>query len=281
MELGDIKQGLLEVFNFKLIDTDKIDFTVGTILILIISLVLTSLLLRVIRLFLTRKLPLQDKYKFISFFKFVRYVVFIFVFIFTLSLSGVNVNVLLTASAALLVGLGFALQQLFQDIISGILIIIDKSLLVGDIVEIDDRVGRVVQIKLRTTRVQTRNNRIMIVPNHKFMLDTLLNWTQNSPMNRENVSVGVAYGSDVNLVKKLLETAAKFTDGVIKEEDITVLFEDFGDSSLNFSVYFYVENGINSPRIQSDIRFKIDELFRENNISIPFPQRDIHVIHKE
>lgn len=183
--------------------------------------------------------------------------------------------------AALLVGLGFALQQLFQDIISGILIIIDKSLLVGDIVEIDDRVGRVVQIKLRTTRVQTRNNRIMIVPNHKFMLDTLLNWTQNSPMNRENVSVGVAYGSDVNLVKKLLENAAKSTDGVIKEEDITVLFEDFGDSSLNFSVYFYVENGINSPRIQSDIRFKIDELFRENKISIPFPQRDIHLVHKE
>lgn len=281
MELEDIYEFIKDILNFKLIDTEKIDFTIGTILFLVISLVLTSVLLRLIRIFLTRKLPLHDKYKFISFFKFVRYIAFIFVIIFTLSISGVNVNVLLGASAALLVGLGFALQQLFQDIISGILIIIDKSLLVGDIVEIDDRVGRVVQIKLRTTRVQTRNNRIMIVPNHKFMLDTLLNWTQNSPMNRENVSVGVAYGSDVNLVKKLLENAAKSTDGVIKEEDITVLFEDFGDSSLNFSVYFYVENGINSPRIQSDIRFKIDELFRENKISIPFPQRDIDLVHKE
>lgn len=280
MELKDIYQLIKDILNFKLIDTDKIDFTLGTILFLIISLVLTSILLKLIRIFLTRKLPLQDKFKFISFFKFVRYIVFIFVIIFTLSISGVNVNVLLTASAALMVGLGFALQQLFQDIISGVLIIIDKSLLVGDIVEIDGKVGRVIQIKLRTTRVETRNSRIMIVPNHKFMLDILMNWTQNNPVNRENVSVGVAYGSDVELVKKLLEECAKLTNGVVKENDILVLFEDFGDSSLNFSVYFYVENGINSPRIQSDIRFKIDAAFRQNNVTIPFPQRDLHFIEK-
>lgn len=280
MELKDLYNLLLDVFNFKLIDTDKVDFTIGTILILVGSLVLTSVLLRLIRIFLTRKLPLQDKFKFISFFKFVRYIVFIFVFIFTLSITGINVNVLLTASAALMVGLGFALQQLFQDIISGVLIIIDKSLLVGDIVEIEGRVGRVIQIKLRTTRVETRNSRILIVPNHKFMLDTLINWTQNNPVNRENVSVGVAYGSDVNLVKKILEECAKETKGVVDENDITVLFEDFADSSLNFSVYFYVENGINSPRIQSDIRFKIDAAFKENNITIPFPQRDLHFIEK-
>jgi small-conductance mechanosensitive channel len=280
MELKDIYEFIKDILNFKLIDTDKIDFTLGTILFLVISLVLTSILLKLIRIFLTRKLPLQDKFKFISFFKFVRYIVFIFVIIFTLSISGVNVNVLLTASAALMVGLGFALQQLFQDIISGVLIIIDKSLLVGDIVEIDGKVGRVIQIKLRTTRVETRNSRIMIVPNHKFMLDILMNWTQNNPVNRENVSVGVAYGSDVELVKKLLEQCVQSTDGVVKENDVTVLFEDFGDSSLNFSVYFYVENGINSPKIQSDIRFKIDTAFRQNNVTIPFPQRDLHFIEK-
>ncbi len=280
MEFKDIYEFIKDILNFKLIDTDKIDFTLGTILFLVISLVLTSILLKLIRIFLTRKLPLQDKFKFISFFKFVRYIVFIFVIIFTLSISGVNVNVLLTASAALMVGLGFALQQLFQDIISGVLIIIDKSLLVGDIVEIDGKVGRVIQIKLRTTRVETRNSRIMIVPNHKFMLDILMNWTQNNPVNRENVSVGVAYGSDVELVKKLLEQCVQSTDGVVKENDVTVLFEDFGDSSLNFSVYFYVENGINSPKIQSDIRFKIDTAFRQNNVTIPFPQRDLHFIEK-
>lgn len=112
------------------------------------------------------------------------------------------------------------------------------------------------------------------------MTDILFNWTQNSTSNREQVSVGVAYGSDVLLVKKLLEESVKSIDGVEQLDTVLVLFEDFGDSSLNFSVYFYVTNGMKSPRIQSDIRFKIEKLFRANNISIPFPQRDIHIINK-
>ena len=268
------------ILNFKIIDGDKIDITIGTIAILIIVLITTGLVLKAVRIFLTRKLPKEEKNKFISFFQFIRYIVFIFAFIFALDVSGVNMSVLLTASAALLVGLGFALQQLFQDIISGILIIIDQSLHVGDIVEVDGRVGKVLEIKLRTTRVVTRNNRVMVIPNHKFMLDTLFNWTQNSFTNREQVNVGVAYGSDVQLVKKiLLQCAADATD-VVKEPKPVVLFEDFADSSLNFSLYFYVDNGMNSPGIQSDLRFRIDAAFRDNKVSIPFPQRDIHVITK-
>lgn len=195
-------------------------------------------------------------------------------------MNGVNMSFLLTASAALLVGLGFAMQQLFQDVISGILMIIDQSLHVGDIVEVDGRVGKVLEIKLRTTRVVTRNNRVMVIPNHKFMLDTLFNWTQNSFTNREQVNVGVAYGSDVQLVKKILLQCADEALYVVKEPKPVVLFEDFADSSLNFSLYFYVDNGMNSPGIQSDLRFRIDAAFRENKVSIPFPQRDIHVITK-
>lgn len=269
-----------EIINFKIIDTDTIDITVGTISLLIIVLVVTSLVLKAIRIIVTRKLPKEDKNKFISFFQFIRYIVFIFAFIFALDVSGVNMSVLLTASAALLVGLGFALQQLFQDIISGILIIIDQSLHVGDIVEVDGRVGRVLEIKLRTTRVVTRNNRVMVIPNHKFMLDTLFNWTQNSFTNREQVDVGVAYGSDVELVRKVLFECAGECAEVLNEPKVEVLFEDFADSSLNFSLYFYVHNGMNSPGIQSDLRFRIDAAFRANKISIPFPQRDIHVITK-
>jgi small-conductance mechanosensitive channel len=195
-------------------------------------------------------------------------------------MNGVNMSFLLTASAALLVGLGFALQQLFQDVISGILMIVDQSLHVGDIVEVDGRVGKVLEIKLRTTRVVTRNNRVMVIPNHKFMLDTLFNWTQNSFTNREQVNVGVAYGSDVQLVKKILLQCAEESPDVVQEPKPIVLFEDFADSSLNFSLYFYVDNGMNSPAIQSDLRFRIDAAFRANNVSIPFPQRDIHVITK-
>ena len=267
-----------KIINFKLIDTDTIDITVGTFALLLIVLILTSFLLKLIRMVVTRKLPLEDKNRFISFFQFIRYIVFIFAVIFALDVSGVNMSVLLTASAALLVGLGFALQQLFQDIISGVLIILDQSLHVGDIVEVDGKVGKVLEIKLRTTRVVTRNDRVMVIPNHKFMMDTLFNWTQNSFTNREQVDVGVAYGSDVELVRRLLLQCAQSAENVLNEPEPLVLFEDFGDSSLNFSLYFYVSDGMQSPKIKSDLRFRIDAIFRQNNISIPFPQRDVHII---
>ncbi len=269
-----------EILNYKLIDTDNIQISVSTFVILFLVLMITAALLRFIRVVATRKLPLEDKNKFISFFQFVRYVVFAFAIIITLHSTGVNMSFLLTASAALLVGLGFALQQLFQDVISGILIIIDQSLHVGDIVEVDGRVGKVLEIKLRTTRVVTRNNRVMVIPNHKFMLDTLFNWTQNSFTNREQVNVGVAYGSDVQLVKQILLRCAEEAPDVVQEPKPIVLFEDFADSSLNFSLYFYVHNGMNSPGIQSDLRFRIDAAFRANKVSIPFPQRDIHIINQ-
>lgn len=271
---------LLDLLHFKIIDTKNIDFSVLNVIFLIVVLVVTSFVLKIIRKVVTRKLPLEDKNKFVSVFQFIKYIVYIFVVMFTLHSSGVNMNVFLTASAALFVGIGFALQTFFLDIISGILIILDQSLHVGDIIEVDGKVGIVKEIRLRTTRMVTRNDRVLIIPNNKFMTDILFNWTQNTTSNREQVSVGVAYGSDVNLVKKLLEDSVKNIEGVVQPENVLVLFEDFGDSSLNFSVYFYVENGMKSPKIQSNIRFKIDELFRQNKISIPFPQRDIHIINQ-
>jgi small-conductance mechanosensitive channel len=140
--------------------------------------------------------------------------------------------------------------------------ILDQSLHVGDIIEVDGKVGIVKEIRLRTTRMVTRNDRVMVIPNNKFMTDILFNWTQNTTTNREQVKVGVAYGSDVNLVKRILEDCAKNTIDVVEEDKILVLFEDFADSSLNFSLYFYVNDGMKSPKIQSDIRFKIDAAFR-------------------
>lgn len=271
---------IVEILKFKLIDTKTIDFTVANLLLLIFVLFVTTFVLKLIRKIVTRKLPLEDSNKFISVFQFIKYVVYVLVFMFTMHSCGVNMSVFLTASAALFVGIGFALQTFFQDLISGILIILDQSLHVGDIIEVDGKVGEVKEIKLRTTRVVTRNDRVMVIPNHKFMIETLFNWTQNNTTNREQVSVGVAYGSDVNLVKRLLIEAARESEGVIEPESITVLFEDFADSSLNFSVYFYVANGMKSPRIQSDIRFKIDESFKINKVAIPFPQRDIRIINQ-
>ncbi len=255
---------------------DAVVLDIGLVLLVIISFIIASFLLKWIRLLFTRKMEGNDKLKFISIFKFIKYLTYIIVFITIISVAGVNITPFLAASAALLVGLGLALQDLFQDIIAGIFILVDKSLMVGDIIEIDNRVCRVAEIKLRTTRAITRDDKIIIIPNHKFISDIIYNHTQNHRSTRENVKVGVAYGSDVKLVEKLLLECVDHQKGVLKSPKPFVMFEDFADSSLNFGVYFFIGDSFVDPRIKSDIRFSIDAKFKENEITIPFPQRDVH-----
>ncbi len=260
-------------------ENDPIQITVGLVLLVIIVFIITNIVLRGIRNLFTRKLQENDKLKFISVFKFIRYIIYLHEIIHTLSSAGIDITILLTASAALFVGLGLALQELFQDIIGGIFIIVDKTLLVGDIVEMEGRVGRVIDIKLRTTRVLTRDDKVMVIPNHKFISDVILNYTQNHKTTREFVKVGVAYGSDTQKVKAILLECAKEQTGIVKKPEPFVLFEDFGDSALIFSLHFFVTDSFVDPKIKSQLRFNIDDKFRLNNVTIPFPQRDVHMYY--
>tara|TARA_R110000850_G_scaffold10535_6_gene37486 strand:+ start:15449 stop:16345 length:897 start_codon:yes stop_codon:yes gene_type:complete len=276
-ELKSIFKGLDEFLAYKIWNGDKVDITAATFLTVIISLIIVNYALKLFHKLVTAKLPEEDKNKFISVFGFLRYLFYILVVLVVLHTSGVNLTVLLTASAALFVGLGFALQYLFQDIISGILIIMDQSLRVGDIVEVNQKVGQVFEIRLRTTRALTRDDKVIIIPNHQFLTDSIYNYTQNHKSTRENVKVGVAYGSDVVLVTKILENIASEQKGVLKNPKPFVLFEDFGDSALLFSINFFINDSYGDPKIKSAMRYIIDAKFREHNISIPFPQRDVHV----
>jgi small-conductance mechanosensitive channel len=269
----------LTIYPFTGDDPGDMRITVGIVLLVVSVFLITTITLRLIRVFLTRKLEENDKLKFISVFKFIKYLVYLIVVILTLSSSGIDITVLLTASAALFVGLGLALQELFQDVIGGLFIIVDKSLLVGDIIEMDNRVGRVIDIKLRTTRVLTRDDKIMIIPNHKFISEILFNYTQNHKSTREFVKVGVAYGSDTEKVEAVLLECAREQTGIVKKPVPFVLFEDFGDSALVFSLHFFVTDSFVDPKIKSQLRFKIDSKFRLNRISIPFPQRDVHMFY--
>lgn len=258
----------------------KVRLDVWTLLLVVLSFLAARFFLKWMRLLLTRNMQEPDKLKFISFFKFIQYITYIIVGFAVLSASGINVTPFLAASAALLVGLGLALQELFQDVIGGIFIFIDKSLLVGDIVEIDGRVSRVVDVSLRTTKAITRDDKIVVIPNHKFISQTIINYTQNHKTTRELVSVGIAYGSDIKKVEALLLQSVNEQSGVLKKPKPFVLFDDFGDSALQFSVLFFITDSFSDPKIKSEIRFRIDQLFRENNISIPFPQTDVHIINK-
>lgn len=276
----DIWGNILDFLNLTILPFEGGEqVTVGIVLLVIIVFLITSLVLRGVRMFLTRKLEESDKNKFISIFKFIKYITYLIVILITFSSAGIDITILLTASAALFVGLGLALQELFQDILGGLFIIVDKTLHVGDIVEVEGKVGRVIDIKLRTTRVLTRDDKVMIIPNHKFISDIVLNYTQNRQSTREFVKVGVAYGSDTQQVKAVLLECAMEQKGIVKKPEPFVLFEDFGDSSLVFALHFFVTDSFVDPKIKSMLRFKIDEKFRLNNISIPFPQRDVHMFY--
>ena len=119
----------------------------------------------------------------------------------------------------------------------------------------------------------------MVIPNHKFLSEILYNWTQNNIVTREFVEIGVAYGTDVTLVKSLLLNIASQEPAILKEPKSRVLFEDFGDSALKFKLHFYITDSFNVVFVKSDLRYKIYEVFKQNNIQIPFPQRDIHIIN--
>ncbi len=269
---------LNKILDYTFQFNKDIGISVKAILVLIIVLILASVLLNLFKRLVVKRLEKEDKNKFDTVFSFSRWLIYIVIFLTTLNSSGVNVTAIFAASAALLIGVGLALQTFFQDIISGIFIIVDQSVHVGDIIELDGKVGRVEEIKLRTTRAVTIDNKVLVIPNHKYLSNSLYNWTQNGTTTRESVSVGVAYGSDVQLVKNLLLKAANEHPKVFQHPAPLVIFENFGDSALEFKLIFTLNDSFQALIPQSEIRFKIDELFREHNISIPFPQRDIHII---
>lgn len=277
---SSIWRSIKDFINLHIDFSDKISISILDVLVVITAIFITTIILRIALRIITRHLPSEDKNKFNVVYGYFRWLIYLVIFLITLHSVGVNVTAVFAASAALLIGIGLALQTLFQDIISGVFILIDQSVHVGDIIEIDGKVGRVEEIKLRTTRAVTIDNKVLVIPNHLYLENSLYNWTQNGSTTRESVEVGVAYGSDVQLVKKLLIQAASTHQDVLSKPEPVVVFTGFGDSSLNFKIIFTINDSFKAQFPKSDIRFEIDKLFRENNISIPFPQRDIHIIKK-
>lgn len=204
-----------------------------------------------------------------------KYFIFVVAFIIVIENLGVQLTVLWGGAAALLVGVGLGLQQTFNDLISGIILLFERTVEVGDIVQIDGLVGTVQKIGLRTSLVESRENITIVVPNSKLIVDNVVNWSHFDKKARFDVAVGVAYGSDTKLVKQILLEVAKANDYVFRFPAPFVRFIDFGASSLDFKLYFWSHELLMIEDVKSDIRFLIDQKFRENGVEIPFPQRDV------
>jgi small-conductance mechanosensitive channel len=273
-----------EFLEFDLLETKDFDVTVYEILIVLLLFISTFLIMRLLK----RVFRLREKRKEFdpgrshAILQILKYVVFIAVILISLEIIGIKITLLLAGSAALLVGLGLGLQLIFQDIMSGIAILFEGSLKVGDIVQIqDDLVGRVIEIGLRTSKIETRDNIIMVVPNSKFVTDIVINWSHIEKRTRFHIDVGVAYGSDVEKVTKVLLQCAEDINKVSKSPAPFVRFNDFGNSSLDFQLYFWTTETFQVEYIKSEIRYNIDAAFRANGVHIPFPQRDVHIKSKQ
>ena len=206
----------------------------------------------------------------------VRTGVYFLVIVVALDTAGIDLTVFWASSAALLVGVGIGLQNFFNDVVSGFVLLLEGGVRVGDELEVDGMMVRVERIDLRSTRVITRFGNLIVIPNGLISGQTVRNFTQGENSTLIQLDVGVAYGSDVERVKAILLEAANAEEEVLKKPPTVVLLNEFGESSLQFTVCFWIEKPFLRKLISSNIRFRIDEAFRANGIRIPFPQRDVH-----
>jgi small-conductance mechanosensitive channel len=207
-----------------------------------------------------------------------RYVVLIIGFIVVFQTAGIDLSAITILAGALGVGVGFGLQNITDNFISGLIILFERPVKVGDRIQVGDITGDVIRISPRATTIVTNDNISIIVPNSEFISSRVINWSHSDRMVRLQVPVGVAYKSDAEFVKGLLINVAAEHPGVLKDPKPDVIFEEFGDSSLNFVLRVWTSEYITRPpSLRSDLNFRIKKMFSENGVEIPFPQRDLHV----
>jgi len=268
------------VLEFKLFTINNYSLTVANIFSALLILVVTRLLTFLIQKILHRsfiKQNLSDKGKEYAINQILRYLIYTIALVLMIESLGFNVTILIASSAALFVGIGLGLQDIFKDILSGVFLLFERTIQVGDIVEIDSLVGRVKEINIRTSKVRTRDGIMIIVPNNNLISAKVINWSMENKITRFGVKVGVAYGSDTKLVEDILTKVAVDHPNVLNKPEPKVFFRDFGNSSLDFELMFWSEHTWEIEFTRSDLRFKIDQAFRDSNVTIPFPQRDLHI----
>ncbi len=266
-----------ELFHFK-----EHSLTVFELVSVTFIFILTKLILWLIKKAINQKTKFNDLDEGSSFalFQLIKYIVWVIAAVFMLETVGIKASLLLAGSAALLVGIGLGLQQTFNDILSGIILLYEKSVKVGDILEIDGEVIRIQEIGLRASKGLSRRDISIMIPNSLITTNKVINWSHQAKKTIFSIDVGVAYGTDIDLVISILEESAREHRDVLQKSFIQGRLLNFGNSSLDFRILFCSENIFFIEKVKSDIRIVISKKFTENNITIPFPQMDLHVKSK-
>lgn len=276
--MKNLLKTIKDFLELELISIGNYKIMVHTMMLILFIFIFTKILLWIIKQALNRyqrknDLDTGNTY---AVFQIIKYIIWVIAFGFMLETIGIKVTVLVAGSAALLVGVGLGLQQTFNDIISGIILLSERSIKIDDILEIDGDILKIQEIGLRTSKGLNRDEISIIIPNSLITTNKVINWSHQSKQTRFKINIGVAYGSDVELITKVLKESAWEHPEVTDKNLIDVRFLDFGDSCLQFQVIFFSENIFRIERVKSDIRRVINRKFIEHKITIPFPQMDVH-----
>lgn len=276
-----------QFLEYKIIDTKNFDLSFSHIIAVVVVFYLAKLLVRLVQLIITQRLRKRKDYDAGLEYVYVqisKYVVYMIAIMITSNILFSNISGILTGSLGILVGLGLGLQDVFKDFIAGIVLLVERSLMVGDIIEIPDSDGqemliaKVVKIGVRTSKIETRDGNVLILPNTQLTQNRIENWSHGSLLSRFFVDIPVAYGSDTELVERLLKQAAYSHPKVSKTSEVVVRLSDFTPNHIKFELLFWADQSWQINNYRSEIRMEIDRLFREYKINMPYPQLDIHFV---
>jgi small-conductance mechanosensitive channel len=272
-----------QVWNYVLFTVGEASITLGSILIAIVLLLIAPKLSRLITRVLERRLIdtfVEDPASKVTYRTITFYAALGLLVAMSLNVAGIPLTVFTVVGGALAIGVGFGSQNIVNNFISGMILLVERPVKVGDIVELDGGLsGTILTIGTRSTKLRNLEGKIFIVPNSFFLEKSVLNWTFSSPEVRTSVVFGVAYGSDVRLVENICMDVLLNTEAVMQAPLPQVVFDEFADSSLTFKLNFWCDVSKNTlALVRSEIRFKIDERFRHHGVVIAFPQRDLHLL---
>jgi len=266
-----------EFVLFKIQDVGiTISHLVVAVVAVLCSLVVSRLIRSALQKHLFNKLDVDQGLQY-ALLRFIHYLIVIIGFYIGLKTVNIPLGAILGLFAVIGVGIGFGLQNLTSNFISGIILLLERPVKVGDRLEVSEVWGDVKRISLRTTLIETPDNIAIIVPNSKLLENEVINYSYGNPKIRLRIPVGIAYGSDCEKATQILIDVAKQNERVLNNPAPKVWFREFGDSSLNFLLLCWIPNSTIKFDIVSELNYAIDRDFRNNQIEIPFPQRDLHL----
>jgi small-conductance mechanosensitive channel len=277
----ELLQSFKALLEYPIFTINNQPFTPINLLVLFILIIAGRLLAWGVTQLLTQKLSKTTRVssgRIYAITQILKYLIYTFFVIIGLQSTGVNVTVLIAGSTALLVGVGLGLQTIFNDFFSGVILLFEGNLQVNDVVQVDNVMGRVTEVGFRTSKIITPAGMTIIVPNSRFISNSLVNWSNQTPCSRFFIKIGVAYSSEVERVKELLLECADSHPLVEKNPPPQVFFEDYADFALIFCLHFWTNDAFNVERTKSELRFAVWHLFQLNKISIPFPQREVKIL---